>query len=79
MASAKPNLLYEGSILKLRNPAGKFIGKGYVGKQNKGIGWLLTKNENETIDTAFFQKKIPMQLNTAKIIIISRYDCFSCI
>ncbi len=50
--------LNEGSILKLRNPAGKFIGKGYVGTQNKGIGWLLTKNENETIDTAFFQKKI---------------------
>ncbi|PZX02965.1 SAM-dependent methyltransferase [Psychrobacillus insolitus] len=50
--------LNEGSILKLRNPAGKFIGKGYVGMQNKGIGWLLTKNENETIDTAFFQKKI---------------------
>jgi len=50
--------LNEGSILKLRNPAGKFIGKGYVGTQNKGIGWLLTKNENEIIDTAFFQKKI---------------------
>ncbi|GGA34599.1 class I SAM-dependent rRNA methyltransferase [Psychrobacillus lasiicapitis] len=50
--------LPEGTILKLRNPAGKFIGKGYVGKQNKGMGWLLTNNENEPIDTQFFQKKI---------------------
>lgn len=50
--------LQEGSILKLRNSASKFIGKGYVGKQNKGVGWLLTKNENESIDTSFFQKKI---------------------
>ncbi|TQR20476.1 class I SAM-dependent rRNA methyltransferase [Psychrobacillus vulpis] len=50
--------LEEGSIIKLRNPAGKFVGKGYVGKQNKGIGWLLTKNEDEPIDTAFFHKKI---------------------
>lgn len=50
--------LPEGAILKLRNPAGKFVGKGYVGKQNKGMGWLLTKNENEPIDTHFFQKKI---------------------
>lgn len=50
--------LEEGSILKLQNPSGKFIGKGYVGKQNKGIGWLLTKNENEKIDKSFFQKKI---------------------
>ena len=50
--------LKEGSILKLHNLAGKFVGKGYVGKQNKGIGWLLTKNENEVIDTSFFRKKI---------------------
>lgn len=50
--------LDDGAILKLRNQAGKFVGKGYVGKQNKGIGWLLTKNENEPIDTSFFQKKI---------------------
>ncbi|WP_313893222.1 class I SAM-dependent rRNA methyltransferase [Psychrobacillus sp.] len=50
--------LQEGSILKLRNSANKFIGKGYVGKQNKGVGWLLTKNENELIDVKFFQKKI---------------------
>ncbi|MCZ8540819.1 class I SAM-dependent rRNA methyltransferase [Psychrobacillus psychrodurans] len=52
----------EGSILKLQNPSGKFIGKGYVGKQNKGIGWLLTKNENEKIDKSFFQKKIEMAI-----------------
>jgi 23S rRNA (cytosine1962-C5)-methyltransferase len=50
--------LEEGSILKLQNPTGKFIGKGYVGMQNKGMGWLLSKNENEKIDTSFFQKKI---------------------
>ncbi|TQR17720.1 class I SAM-dependent rRNA methyltransferase [Psychrobacillus soli] len=50
--------LPEGAILQLRNPAGKFVGKGYVGMQNKGMGWLLTKNENEPIDTHFFQKKI---------------------
>lgn len=50
--------LKEGSILKLQNPSGKFIGKGYVGMQNKGMGWLLSKNENEKIDTSFFQKKI---------------------
>lgn len=54
--------LKEGSILKLQNPSGKFLGKGYVGKQNKGIGWLLTKNENEIIDTAFFQKKIAVAI-----------------
>ncbi|MBD7944792.1 class I SAM-dependent rRNA methyltransferase [Psychrobacillus sp. Sa2BUA9] len=54
--------LVDGTILKLRNPGGKFIGKGYVGKQNKGIGWLLTKNEAEAIDTDFFLKKITSAL-----------------
>ena len=58
--------LVDGTILKLRNPGGKFIGKGYVGKQNKGIGWLLTKNEAETIDTGFFQNKITNALKHRK-------------
>ncbi|GLC90342.1 class I SAM-dependent rRNA methyltransferase [Lysinibacillus piscis] len=52
------NSLQEGAIMKLRNTAGKFVGKGYVGRQNKGIGWLLTKNEKEVINTDFFKKKI---------------------
>ena len=72
--------LDEGAILKLRNPAGKFVGKGYVGKQNKGMGWLLTKNENEPIDTHFFQKKIAAAIkHRADYYDNSRYDCFSCI
>lgn len=52
----EPESLEEGSILKIQNAAGQFIGKGYVGKQNKGLGWILTKNENEKIDQSFFQK-----------------------
>ncbi len=52
------NSLEEGTIIKLRNPSGKFLAKGYIGYQNKGIGWVLSKNEVETIDTKFFQRKI---------------------
>lgn len=50
--------LNEGQIIDVKNKAGKFIGRGYYAIQNKGIGWLLTTNEQEAIDFAFFAKKI---------------------
>ena len=47
----------EGMIMKVVDERGRFIGKGYYGKQNKGYGWILTRTENESIDGAFFQQK----------------------
>ncbi|OAQ55519.1 class I SAM-dependent rRNA methyltransferase [Enterococcus thailandicus] len=34
----------------------QFVAKGYLGKQNKGIGWVLSR-DNEVFDTTFFEKK----------------------
>ncbi|PKM51675.1 MAG: RlmI/RlmK family 23S rRNA methyltransferase [Firmicutes bacterium HGW-Firmicutes-7] len=48
----------EGTIINLFNDHKKFIGKGYYGKQNKGAGWILTREESEKIEQAFFQNKI---------------------
>ncbi|MGE7544520.1 MULTISPECIES: class I SAM-dependent rRNA methyltransferase [Sporosarcina] len=48
----------EGSLLRLTDRYHKFLAKGYYGKQNKGIGWVLTDNENEEIDFDFFDKKM---------------------
>ncbi|WP_058306233.1 class I SAM-dependent rRNA methyltransferase [Gracilibacillus massiliensis] len=48
----------EGSILRLVDPAGKYTATAYYGLQNKGIGWVLTRKEQEKIDTKFFVKKI---------------------
>ena len=48
----------EGMILKVVDPQGQFIGKGYYGKQNKGYGWILTRKEKEAIDGVFFQQKV---------------------
>lgn len=50
----------EGSILNLLGNGKKFIGKGYYGLQNKGYGWILTKDKNEQIDEAFFAKKFKL-------------------
>jgi 23S rRNA (cytosine1962-C5)-methyltransferase len=56
--SEKTNLANEGTILRLVDESGAFIGRGYYGKQNKGIGWILTQKESESIDASFFGKKI---------------------
>lgn len=48
----------EGAIVCLRNKANHFVARGYLGKQNRGHGWVLTTSEGEKIDAAFFQKKV---------------------
>src|SRR5699024_4136120 len=45
-------------LLRLVTPQGKFLATAYYGKQNKGIGWVLSWNANEKIDTSFFTRKI---------------------
>jgi 23S rRNA (cytosine1962-C5)-methyltransferase len=48
----------EGTLLKLVDERGRYVATGYLGKQNKGLGWVLTRNEKEKIDMLFFQRKI---------------------
>lgn len=48
----------EGSILRLVDLNGKYLATAYYGLQNKGIGWVLTRKEQEKIDTQFFANKI---------------------
>ena len=48
----------EGSIIRLVDRNWRFIAKGYYGIQNKGIGWVLTKKEDEEIDFDFFEAKM---------------------
>ena len=52
----------EGSLLRLLDSHQRFLGIGYYGIQNKGIGWVLTTDANEKIDTAFFIKKFTKAL-----------------
>lgn len=48
----------EGSIIQLVDENNRFLGKGYYGVQNKGRGWILTKNQQEVIDLDFFKRKM---------------------
>lgn len=49
--------IQEGTIIELFDGQ-QFIGKGYFGVQNKGIGWLLTRNRDERLDQSFFDQRL---------------------
>lgn len=53
----------EGTIIKLTDHRHSFIARGYYGKQNKGLGWLLSWKETEAIDEAFIKRKIELAVN----------------
>ncbi|WP_144493174.1 class I SAM-dependent rRNA methyltransferase [Bacillus pumilus] len=48
----------EGELIEWVDERGVFLGKGYYGVQNKGIGWVLTFDANEKIDHVFFVSKL---------------------
>lgn len=63
-AVMNPEILKEeGSIVHLVDQHQQFLAKGYYGKQNKGLGWVLTFNQGEKIDYVFFKDKILTAIN----------------
>ncbi|MBY0149265.1 class I SAM-dependent rRNA methyltransferase [Neobacillus niacini] len=59
-----PNVLdEEGIVLKLVDEQNKFIAKGYYGKQNKGLGWVLSNHEKEQFNHHFFEKTLKAALD----------------
>ncbi|WP_100330022.1 class I SAM-dependent rRNA methyltransferase [Bacillus xiapuensis] len=63
-AIEQPKLLKrEGELLRLVDEKGDFIGIGYYGVQNKGLGWIISRRPDERVDTAFFARKIQTALS----------------
>lgn len=56
------DLTEECTLLKLVDDKNSFIARGYFGKQNKGYGWILSRNENEQINREFFVTKLAAAL-----------------
>ncbi|KWZ65912.1 class I SAM-dependent rRNA methyltransferase [Bacillus sp. CNPSo 3703] len=57
-AVSRVNGVQEGELIEWIDERGSFLGKGYYGVQNKGIGWVLSFDANEKIDQAFFVSKL---------------------
>lgn len=48
--------LKEGDLFSLVNDEQAYIATAYVGRQHKGLGWVLSYDENEVINTQFFER-----------------------
>jgi 23S rRNA (cytosine1962-C5)-methyltransferase len=53
----------EGCIINLLDSNNRFIAKAYHGIQNKGYGWVLSLDKEESINVKFFTKKIESAIN----------------
>ncbi|NBJ67987.1 MULTISPECIES: class I SAM-dependent rRNA methyltransferase [Clostridia] len=53
----------EGAVVELVDSKQRFFARGYYGKQNKGIGWVLTYHKNEMVNAKLFQSKIFTAIN----------------
>ena len=45
--------LKEGDLFQLTTDQGHYIATAYVGRQHKGLGWVLSYNPSEEITTSF--------------------------
>lgn len=57
----------EGTIIELFDEGNQFIAKGYYGKQNKGRGWILSRDQQEVIDQVFFEKKFKTAIDNRQL------------
>lgn len=62
MFISKTSEIEEGSLLQLTDRKGNFLAQAYYGKQNKGIGWILSRNPKENIDLHFFREQLTKAL-----------------
>ncbi|NYF25837.1 class I SAM-dependent rRNA methyltransferase [Sporosarcina sp. JAI121] len=66
-------LTKEGTIVRLVDKDRRFVAKGYYGLQNKGLGWVLTKKEEEEIDFDFFESRIAAALARREALFADAY------
>ncbi|EZH65166.1 50S rRNA methyltransferase [Bacillaceae bacterium JMAK1] len=60
--------LNEGELLTFQDEQGRFVGRGYYGKQNIGHGWILTQDERTQINDVFFTKALQKAFNDREAI-----------
>ena len=51
------NTLKDGELFELYD-GNRWVARGYLGRQNKGLGWILTLQEKERIDREFFLDRL---------------------
>ncbi len=64
--AGNPKRMDEGDIFHLVDEEFNYVATAYYGVQNKGIGWVLTQNDNDKINSDFFSKRVAKALNLRK-------------
>ena len=52
----------EGQVVKLVDDAENYLCTAYIGHQNKGLGWVLSLDEDEKINYTFFYERLKTAL-----------------
>jgi 23S rRNA (cytosine1962-C5)-methyltransferase len=52
----------EGQVVKLIDDAENYLCTAYIGHQNKGLGWVLSLDEDEKINYTFFYERLKTAL-----------------
>lgn len=52
----------EGQVVKLVDDAENYLCTAYIGHQNKGLGWVLSLDEDEKINYTFFYDRLKIAL-----------------
>lgn len=58
-----------GSIVSLLDEQGDFLARGYIGVQNKGLGWIFTRKPKETLSAGLINRLLAR-------VIEKRHDLF---
>lgn len=62
--------LKEGDLFYLMNDRDQYIATAYVGRQHKGVGWVLSYDKDEVINTQFLKHYLKMPKLNVNISII---------
>ena len=63
-----PELSFDHQAVELVSSQGKFLGCGYISKQNKGLGWLVSKQKVDFDKDFFISVRRRILLHTASLI-----------
>ncbi|MFL2061171.1 class I SAM-dependent rRNA methyltransferase [Marinilactibacillus psychrotolerans] len=53
----------QGEFVEITDQNNNFIGKGYIGEEDRTVGWILTTNKDEPIDSNFYDRHFRMAQN----------------
>lgn len=68
--------LKEGDLFKLVDGKDQYVATAYVGRQHKGLGWVLSYDPSEDINTSFLNDYLKNFRRTRILLSYRWYECF---